>query len=236
MSKAIVTVLLGKNDTLKPAPRFKGWDAVLITDHHYPNAKGWIVNKVKSDNPLVDSRYYKWLTHKTLPSYTTICYMDASMVLKQEPPSVETWFAHPARINVKQESDRILKLNKASKETIDSQLEFYKSQSFPDTQGLYQNGFFVRHHNTETNELCEKVYEIVQLYSNRDQIALPFALFKLNYKLNNIQSGASSYKYIKLHKHSKTFQEQANSSKPKVSSPIKNINHTKRTSYYSRKK
>lgn len=204
MRKAIVTVLLGKYDHLQPAPKFKGWDTILFTDHHYPDKKGWTVNKVKSQNPTVDSRYYKWLTHVTIPAYNTICYIDANMSLLQEPPQEPTWFRHPARTSVQQEAHRIIQLDKSPKEIVNQQIEYYKQEGFQDQNGLFQNGFFVRNHDTLTNNLCEIVYSLASKYSNRDQLAMPFALFKTNYQMQNVLSGPKSRKYVNLHPHIKT--------------------------------
>src|SRR5690606_15582742 len=201
MKKAIVTVLLGNYDTLKPAPKYKDWETILITDKHYPNPLGWTIHKVKSVNQAYDSRYYKWLTHKFLPAFNLVCYIDASIELKQEPPSVETWFSHPRRKKVKTEAVQILKLEKSSPEIIESQLSFYKESNFKDNKGLYQNGFFVRNHDTETNKLCEEVYKIVSTFSNRDQLALPFVLDQTNTTLQNVLPGKETGKYIKINAH-----------------------------------
>lgn len=227
MKKAIISVLLGKYDELQPAPKFKGWDTILFTDHHYPDNKGWTINKVKSQNPASDSRYYKWLSHITLPMYTTICYIDANMRLIQEPPQESTWFRHPARTTVQEEANRILYLKKSPKEVVLQQLEYYKQQGFKDKTGMYQNGFFVRTQDALTNNLCEIVYNLTTQYSHRDQLAMPFALYKTNFKMENLLSGPQSRKYIKLHPHLKTgVMPQPQVKKIQVSSGIKpNVHH-----------
>lgn len=210
MKKAIITVLLGNYDNLKPAPKFKDWDAILVTDKHYPNTLGWTIHKVKSENPAHDSRYYKWLTHLIFPSYNLVCYVDASITLKKEPPIVETWFSHPRRKKLKTEAIQIIKLKKAPIETVELQLAEYKKAGFKDNNGLYQNGFFVRKQDTQTNKLCEEVYTQTTKFTNRDQLAMPFALFKLNQKLNNVLPGKEAYNYIKITPHQNTTPIQLN--------------------------
>lgn len=201
MKKAIVTVLLGKYDELKPAPKFKGWDTILVTDHHYPDKKGWVVNKVKSSDPQKDSRYYKWLTHQYLDMYQLVCYIDASMELKQAPPETPTWYKHPMRESVDQESRRIMQINKAPKVEIQNQIKAYQEAGFVDTYGMYQNGFFVRNHAQDINYLCQTVYETVVEYSNRDQLALPYAIYKTGIYPQNIRPGAETRKYVTIHPH-----------------------------------
>lgn len=203
MRKAIYTVLLGKYDNLKPAPKFPGWDCVLFTDTHYPNTKGWIVHKIKTENPLKDSRKYKFLSHKYLSAYELVCYIDGSMTMTKEPPAEPLWYTHPVRQSVSQESQRIIQLQKDLPKTIEAQMKAYKDAGFIDKFGLYQNGIFIRKHNPQQNLLCETVYEIIQKYSYRDQLALPFAIFKTGVYPQNIQSGKYFRQYINIDIHVK---------------------------------
>lgn len=204
MKKAIFTVLLGKYDDLKPAPRFKDWDAVLFTDHHYPNTKGWIVHKIKPvEDTAKESRKYKFLSHVWLKHYDLVCHIDANMVLNAEPPSRPTWFTHPMRSNVKDEIARCIQLKKAPVDELKAQREAYKKAGFPDTSGLYQNGFFVRAHTQEQNTLMEYTFELVQKYTYRDQLALPFAIWKTGIYPENILTNKEWRRYISIHPHIK---------------------------------
>lgn len=208
MKKAIFTVLLGQYDTLKPPPKFPGWDAVLFTDHNYPTHKtrGWIVNKVSSSNPAKDSRMYKFLSHKYLPHHDLVCHIDASMVLKKEPPSAPLWFKHPRRNSVSVEAKRIIQLKKESPQTINNQLEFYRKEGFPDTIGLFQNGLFVRRHTPEQNSLCELTYNTIVTQSCRDQLALPYAIWKTGIKPEGLTPGSEFLKCVNIDNHSKRPQ------------------------------
>jgi hypothetical protein len=201
MKKAIVSVLIGNYDRLKHAPKYKGWDVILITDINFTEKKGWKLHKVNSTDSLKDSRYYKWMLHKILPKYDLYCYIDASMELLTEPPSDQTFFTHPKRRHVRREAEMILKLGKDTKQKLNEQLNYYAKEKFKDNFGLFQNGFFVRRNEDKINKVCEVVNEITQTYSHRDQLALPFALFKTNYKLEKLVSGRNLKTYYKLHKH-----------------------------------
>jgi len=201
MRKAIVSVLLGKYDDLKPAPKFSGWECIMFTNNTYKNSLGWEIRKVRSKNPLVDSRYYKWMTHKTLKDYDTVCYIDGSMVLKVRPPNCETWFIHPKRANVTVEAKQILGYYPELENIITLQLNAYKLDGFKDNYGLYQNGFFVREHKKDTNDLCEMVYKIAREFCHRDQLAMPYALYKTNYKMARVIDGLLSHKWIFINFH-----------------------------------
>lgn len=201
MKKAIVSCLFGNYDNLIRSPYFMGWDTILFTDQQLTDNKGWRVIKVKSTNPKKDSRFYKWITHLTLPKYDLVCYMDANMQLIKEPPEIETWFSHPNRTNTKEEAKRILESNKDDRQLVIDQMNFYKNTQFKDNKGLFQNGFFVRLHIEQTNIFCATIYDIVEKYSYRDQLATPYALFKTGYVMPNIRPANQSRFYVNILQH-----------------------------------
>lgn len=201
MKKAIVSVLLGGYDQPRKAPKFYGWDSILFTDLDIDEKLGWKVIRVSKKDKLKGSRYYKWMTHKTLPSYDLICYMDASMVMMKEPPLTETWFRHPVRKNLKDEGKQILLYYPELESVIEKQLGYFKSKGFNDDYGVYQNGFFVRYHNNETNAICKAVYDVVRKYCHRDQLALPYALYITNNNLNNVLNGNIMSRWVIVNRH-----------------------------------
>lgn len=198
--KAIVTVIIGNYDTLKPAPKFEGWETILITDNKYSDSLGWEVLQVQSNDPQKDSRYYKWMLHEVIPEYDLYCYIDGSMELHKEPPNETVFFRHPKRRRVFDEGEMIIKLNKDSRQNVNATLDYFRSEKFKDKNGLFQNGFFVRENNPRMNKLCEVVCEIVCEYSHRDQLALPFALFKTGIELNSV-NGRYCREWVKITQH-----------------------------------
>jgi len=212
MNRTIFTVLINNYDNLQDAPRFEGWDTVLFTDSIPKKCKGWKVRLIKPElSPEKESRRYKFLSHIYLSEYDLVCYMDANMILKKEPPNVPTWFTHPTRRTVTQEANRILQLKKESESEIRRQLEYYQSKNFNDRFGLYQNGFFVRDHSEDSNKLMEQTFETVKQLSFRDQLALPYAIFKTGIKPKGLINGAIAGRYFKLNPHNQiTKKEKVN--------------------------
>jgi hypothetical protein len=204
--KAIFSVLLGDYDNVSPAPLYRGWDCILFTDKDVPHSLGWdVVIVPKTNEPDKESRRYKFLSHIYLIEYDIVCYMDANMTLRQAPPDIPTWFKHPKRNNVKDEVVAILELKKADPDMLSHQMDFYKREGFEDNEGLYQNGFFVRSHkNKEVNNLMETVWSTVEAYTYRDQLALPYAMWKHKTKVENIRDNAFINYYIFVHAHKKT--------------------------------
>lgn len=199
--KAIVSVILGGYDTLKPAPRFEGWDAIMFTDNDYKDSKGWTIVKVNTTDIKKDSRYYKWMTHLTLPMYDMVCYIDGSMNMFRRPPEMEMFFMHPTRDKVKDEAKQIIRYYPKLLDSINRQLLFYRDEGFKDNYHLYMNGFFVRNHEPQVNKVCETIMNIVDRFCYRDQLAMPYALYKTNYKPKNILHPMNAWSYVRLNKH-----------------------------------
>jgi hypothetical protein len=202
IKKAIYTVLIGNYDNLNPAPNFVGWDCFLFTDLDITEPKGWNVIKVneKLDSKKL-SRKIKILGHEYLPDYNLLCYIDANITLGKKPPSHPLYVKHPNRNTVTAECEKVILLGKDEKSIVLKQLDSYTSDGFPDNFGLYQNGFFVRENNAETNLIYNAWWIEVKKHSYRDQISFPYVLWKLAIHLYNTYLDQDVKKYYKIHPH-----------------------------------
>jgi len=200
MKKAIFSVLIGTYDTPRRAPLYIGWDALLFTDQDIDPALGWkVINVPSTDIPHKESRKYKWLSHRYLPEYELVCYIDMNMELLIAPPLMPFWFRHPKRSTVSQEVKAIVEQQKDDPNILQKQIQNYQMDGFSDTVGLFQNGFFCRYHRPTINQLHEEVWSIIQQYSHRDQLALPFAVWKLGIAPDNIRPCRA--KFYHIHRH-----------------------------------
>jgi hypothetical protein len=149
-----------------------------------------------------ESRKYKFLSHLYLSEYDLVCYVDSNISFIAEPPSNPIWFSHPLRNNVLDEAKEVIRLRKANEDQVKRQIRYYIESKFPDKGGLYENNFFVRsNRNQVQNKLMEKTWDIVSNYTNRDQLALPYAMWLLQYKMENIKPKSLSTRFIKVHPH-----------------------------------
>lgn len=200
MKKTIFTCLFGDYDNLLQAPSYNGWDAVLFTDQDIKDSKGWEIRKVKSNDPKISSRLYKWMSHVHLQEYSLVCYIDANMRLLQEPPSQPVFFLHATIRKLYDEFAKVRQLGKADIGQLDRQINYYRSQKFRDNQPLYANGFFVRDHSEQVNLICENTYGLTAEFTHRDQLALPFVLFKTGLKLPS-QRYSFARRFIQIAAH-----------------------------------
>lgn len=187
MKKAVFTVNFNNYDQIRYVPKWDGWDSILVTDNPVMDMRFDRTIFVTSDNPELDSRYYKWKTHEWLPGYDTVIYYDANLELIRKPSQDHFHIVHEVRKSVREEIDALIKLNhRWDRDSLEAQWMWMLRMGFKDDQGLFLNGFFGRDNRDETmNKICNDVWENCQKWTNRDMLALPFQLYRHGYKLPN---------------------------------------------------
>lgn len=215
--KAIYTVLIGEYDQLNEAPNFIGWDCFLLTDLKIKDSKGWKIIKINEKiEPKKLSRKVKIMVHDYLPNYDLYCYVDANIKLTKKPPNYPFRVMHPKRHNVSAECDAVILLGKDNPSIVREQYIGYVKDEFTDDLGLFQNGFFVRENSVEINDLHSFWWNEVQKHSYRDQLSLPYAVWKFGIKFENVFLESDIKKYYSITPHKPA---------PKVDLKIKKVVH-----------
>jgi len=208
---AVFTVILNDYDTPKPFNRTEGYDYILFTDNPELNGNGWDVRIVEpTENPKLQSRHIKWLSHQYLKEYRRVIYIDSSyqilhrldkLVIKHFTGGILTC-KHANRCNVWEEIERVRELKFDTNENLDKTKALFKTNDFDGDGGLWQNGFFIRDHKPETNSFCELLYTLLTGYTYRDQIMLPYLAFKTGFKIDSF-SYSVILQLLNLFKHKK---------------------------------
>lgn len=178
----IYTVLIGRYETLKKAPKFTGWDAIAFVDNINTPANGWRLRELPLDDKLGavrTSRLPRILPHKYLSDYDSSLYIDASIVIKKEPekwiPQDAKWAAakHWERATVWQEFDANVVNEKVHIETSKNQEIEYKNNGLMAKHiPLFQNCVLYRKHNDpKVIETCERWWYHFSRGTARDQLS-----------------------------------------------------------------
>lgn len=89
-------------------------------------------------------------------------------------------------------------------EPLDKQVEFYKSEGFPENYGLYECGVSVRDMTNENVKILGKLwYEQNILWSYQDQVSLPYCLWKLNYKPDVLPKSFREFNWVRINAHTR---------------------------------
>ncbi len=203
MKKAIFTVVFGGYDNVPAIPVAEGWEKVIITDTERP-LTGWdrVLIAKPTNNPALESRRYKWLSHIYLKEYDLVCYFDGNMSVIKTPPEHPFRIRHYKRNTVRQECDALNRqLHRATIEDVEAHYASLIADGFPDESGLYLNGFFARDHSEKENKFCEKVWESIQYYTNRDMVTIPYVIWKTGHEIKNEKGKEFFESHIKMNAH-----------------------------------
>lgn len=91
---------------------------------------------------------------------------------------------------------------KYKNEPISEQVDFYKSEGFPEHAGLYECGVMAR---DMTNEAVKKVamlwMEQNLTWSYQDQVSFPYSIWKLGYKPDLLPQSFRNYNWVLINAH-----------------------------------
>lgn len=179
MKKALFTVNFGNYDVIKKVPIWPDWDSILITNSGKDDNRFTRTVQTQTNNPELDSRYWKWCSHITLPEYDTVMYYDANLEIIRKPSQDHFHIVHEVRKSVREELDALIIQNhRWDRESLEAQWQVMINSGFKDDQGLFLNGFFGRdNRDPEMNHLCDDIWNMCEYWTNRDMLALPFLLY-----------------------------------------------------------
>ena len=196
---AVYTCISGLYDDLQPVTENENSTIDFIAfhgaikDHDDTPFQGWKLQPLHPSMPpdldqVKKSRYHKINPHLVLPEYDLTIWIDGNMLLNGDPlqhlpmilshPADMALVIHPMRNCVYEEAKVIKKLRKDTNYTrLTSQIQEMKNYAYPARQGLYESGFMIRVNNDRVNPVMNRWWQQVLLYSHRDQLSLPYALW-----------------------------------------------------------
>jgi len=196
MKVAVLTSSVGSNELIEPPFLFSGVDYYAFVDEEKVDVKGaWNRKKVIdfSSDPVYKNRrnakVYKILPHLFVPDYDYYIWIDSTHYVAVDPFDIIkeflvnsdiALFKHPERSCVYEESELIKDINFDHHSLVDSQIEFYESMGFPKNYGLYELSCRIQRNTLKIKEAMLSWWEMICMYSSRDQLSLPYILRKYN--------------------------------------------------------
>ena len=193
-STVIYTTLFGKFDDL-PEPQVvdKDFHYVLFTDDQSLSSSVWEIRLVedtkKYRNIALAVRDFKIRPHLYFPEFQTSIWIDANNIIigdfrsymeQYQLSSDMLFFPHFERSCAYDEAMEVVRSGLATKKDILLQMQDYLNAGFPEENGLLYGGCIVRNHNeANVKMIMDAWWEEVNRHSQRDQISLPYVLWKL---------------------------------------------------------
>jgi len=194
--------MVGKYDQLQE-PLFKpnNVDYIIVIDGPPPSSDTWKsidIRSIKGIPPLDGSRvsrYIKLHPHLFLNEYDYSIYIDANIktvgdmryliYLLNQYGFIANLHRH--RDCIYEELEACIRLKKDDPQIMRKQIDSYRNAAMPERYGLIEANLIVRdHHNPACIEIMEKWWQEIAKHSGRDQLSLPFVLWKMGIPVSEI--------------------------------------------------
>lgn len=193
MNKFVVfTVITGKeilyDHLLKQNIKLKeeNIDYLLFTNNS--DVKSDFFDVIYIDSELNDkdlSRDIKINTHKYVDKYDLSLYIDGNVLIKNKLSKIfennkNEFAAYYLKGNSIDEGDYIIKHKYSTKDNVKNRLDMYKNDGFDISNSKRIYGKILMRKNSKTLENFNNQWYSEYQYVNRDQLALPYLITKLN--------------------------------------------------------
>ena len=209
----VYTAIIGDYDVLKiPECLNPEIDYVCFTDQYFTGYNPWEIRypDYYDKDPTKISRYYKLNPHIIFPEYETVIWVDATLLIRKgndfkeliqkhiESGKIISTSKHPDRNCVYEEAKSCEKYYKDSSEKIQKQTNLFKDIGLPDDFGLAETMLLISNpNNPETIQFFNEWWQQILRFTKRDQIALPYVMYKTGKKFNNLFGSQYNYRFDK---------------------------------------
>ncbi len=190
---AVYSCIVGKYDDIKePIVEEENVDYYMFTDQSIKEDSIWKKIDICEMEDLIDkspfmiNRIIKMRPDVYLPHYDWTIYIDGTIqIVGGVRKTIEEMgncclglHFHNERDCIYNEGIAVINQKKADKELLDKQIREYKELGFPSHFGLYENTIIVRKRVKYVTELMGYWLREYEKYPTRDQISLPFIMWK----------------------------------------------------------
>lgn len=215
MGKIVVyTAIFDNYDILKDPKIFnKEIDYICFSNNKRLKSKIWQIIYVPNDNNLNAqflNRKLKILgPMNELKDYELSLYIDGNIYLtgntiefiKKYLSNNLTNFRHPRRSCLYDEIGICLSINKAPQKVLHMQTKNYSGNGMPKNFGLSDNKIILRKHCQQTFDIMTEWWNELLNFPGRDQVSLPYILWKRNQYYNYFDEDIINNKYFSINPH-----------------------------------
>lgn len=194
----IYTAITGGKDKLRdPKHILPGAEYVCFTDT--PGVRSSIFDiralPFTEATPRLTARRLKLFPHLLFPQHETSLWVDGSRLirgdlnglLQEAGGAFMAAFTHPHRGCLYQEAELCARLGRDDPALLAAHIAQYRREGVPENLGLAETGVLLRrHHVPVVKTLMEAWWQQVATHSQRDQVSLPYVLWKHNFSLCRI--------------------------------------------------
>ena len=205
---AVYTCITGGYDKLiEPLVKPDNIDYYAVTDFDIPKDSLWkrmdidSISEIKDLSNTLKNRYVKMNPHKIFTDYNYSVYVDGNIKIytdfTEHINRISKYgfahFKHSRRKSSYEEADACKLLRKVDDDSIDKYVKKLKEENFPDNYGMLECSILARKHSNENCvNIMEQWWEEFKNNVKRDQIILPYILYKNNIKVDDVATLGSN--------------------------------------------
>jgi hypothetical protein len=184
----VFTAIFGNYDCLEEIPpeayEPELLDYICFSDRPYRSETYRVEQVPCSRTDQMMNRYYKVMIDIiTRGRYKASIYLDGNVRVKDRLSGLfdvnEDLTVHDhLRTCIYEEAEAIIQKNKDSRAAVDKWVQRLEREEYPRDNGLYWNGVLVRKHSDRMRVMSQEWWEMLNEYSYRDQLTLPYLLRK----------------------------------------------------------
>lgn len=212
-SVVVYTCITGGYDIPLESPWADRCPHICFTDQPKFRTTTWTLVPVGLDelDHARRSRHPKLLPHRYLPDHDISIWIDGSARLLEDPlvlarrALADSDFAiarHPKRSCAFVEAEVCKTRLRDRPQALDAQMERYAQEGFPRDAGLWEGTvIFRRHRKPEVSALMEAWWREVLMRSARDQLALPYVLWRQPIPVTTLPPRNGPGAFYRLRRH-----------------------------------
>ncbi|MCK4791372.1 MAG: DUF616 domain-containing protein, partial [Desulfobacteraceae bacterium] len=218
----VYTAISGCCDTLRdPEYVTPGVDYVCFTDNAHLHSEVWQIRPLPPfENDYVrQAKIPKILPHKFFPNHHVSLWVDSNIRLLGDLTPLITeaiehrnmaLFRHPEdRPSLEAEVQACIQMDKDDPLILSSQIEAYQQAGLPPDQSLPACMVILRRHqNPQIVVAMETWWEEIKNHSRRDQISLPYIVWKHGLKYETIDDNVRDNAFFKWYPHDMKIQSK----------------------------
>lgn len=214
MKKCIYTCIIGMYDFLiQPGHVNEDFDYICFTNQIIKDPGVWEIRPLPDVDDLEDlnliNRYVKMHPHILLKEYDLTIYIDGNVYIQDDVNEILNKYhndfivyKHHFGNDYYREVKRCIKQKKDVMRKITNQYHHYTLEGF-DGGILSYNGILIRKNNDTTQRINELWYNEIITKSKRDQLALPYIVWKYNINEVKYLDFVDSKKYFFITTHNR---------------------------------
>ena len=197
----VYSCVTGNYDNIKE-PLIKLCDYVMFTDSLKINSNNWNIrilpDKLANKKGNLANRYIKFHPFEFFKDYDYAIYIDGNVQVISDPRQLckiasnskigLAMHSHSSRNCLYNEALACKIMRRGNKKKIDQQILKYRKEGFPKKFGLCEATIIVYDLKNKNAQLISNAWyeEFLNSSSGRDQLALPYVIWKNNFKIEDI--------------------------------------------------